>query len=216
MINIQKVTVIEAVDYQDSAIQDKVYHEFLKKCYLCEGLPVQNWEIDHFYPQKHFSDKINRYENLFCICGSCNKIRPKNINSTPDTEVLNNCIDDVEQFISLDISLEDCKKAIITPNHTDDATLNQKIDNTVKLLERIYNGKGSKSEKYTCLVDDIVEDVIAFIAELNDFIANYQNTALEQIAKKRILKKLDKANQYYAFKKTAFDRFASQFNPQHP
>ena len=206
MINIAKASVRGEIDYRDEAIKTQIQNEFLKKCYLCEGYPIQNYEIDHFYPQNVYPHLTNSYQNLFFSCSKCNKIRAKKINTSSENEVLNSCEDDddVENSIVLDINLDDCRKAVITANYGDDVYYNQKIDNTIVLLEKIYNGVGTKSEAYKCLKDDIVENIASFRLELQMYQDDYRGTQLESRFRDRLLKELDKSSKYSGFKKTIF------------
>ncbi len=204
MINIQKKIVLTDYDDKDESTRMQIRDEFFKKCYLCEGKPVQNYEIDHFYTQIFYPHLKNKYENLFFICSKCNKLRPKNINSSSKNEVLNNCEDDVESFISLDIDLSECKKAIIRANYTDNEYQNKKINNTIELLEKIYNGKNTISHSYKCLQDDIVTDVISFQTQLENYLKF--NDEYREVFKEIILEELDKISEYSSFKKTIFHK----------
>jgi len=206
MINIKKSLSTGTINYKDESVRKKVRDEFLKKCYMCEGTPIQNYEIDHFYPQNIFPHLINSYENLFYICSKCNKIRPKDINTSSDNEVLDNTTDDVEKYITLDVSLDECKKAIITANYTGNTNIDKKVDNTIFLLEKIYNGKGTTSESYICLKDDIVDDVIQFLSDLVLYEDDYKGTQFESRFKNKLLIELDKSSKYSSFKNTIFKK----------
>ena len=211
MINISKSFIDKEVDYKDEVIREQIQYEFQKKCYLCEGCPVQNYEIDHFYPQNIYPHLTNNYANLFFICSKCNKIRPKKINTSNDNEILNSCEDNVEESIVLDISLEDCCKAIMTPCYGADSYYNKKIDNTIELLQKIYNGKGTKSQAYKCLKDDIVEEIASFRGELEMYANDYVGTKLEKRFKNRLLKDLDRTSKYSGFKRTLFKKSKLKF-----
>jgi len=204
MINIEKERVEESINYKDEAIREKVVQEFFNKCYLCEGKPIQNYEIDHFYPQGIYPHLVNQYENLFCICSKCNKLREKKSNTSSENEILNCCEDDVENSIYLSIKLDSCKKAILIPIYTENEHFNKKIDNTIKLLEKIYNGVGTTSEAYRCLRDDIVDEVLSFKSELQMYQDDYRGTRFEKRFRDRLIKELKSDSLYSGFKKTIF------------
>ena len=204
MINIQKEKIEESIDYKDEVIREKIAKEFFYKCYLCEGKPIQNYEIDHFYPKNIYPHLVNQYENLFFICSKCNKIREKNSNSSSENEILNSCEEDVENSIHLSIKLDDCKKAILIPIYTEDEYFNKKIDNTIKFLDKIYNGVGTTSEAYRCLRDDIVDEVLLFQSELQMYQDDYLGTRFEKRFKEKLLKELESSSLHSGFKKTTF------------
>ncbi len=154
--------------YTDKKLKKKtkkeLKKEFFNLCYLCESRDLRNFEIEHFYPQgdKFFPEKINDWDNLFLICGKCNTVRPKNIN-TKGEEVFNNCIENVENLITLSY---DKKNEQIKIESSEDTT---KAKNTVKLLERIYNGKGSLSTDYIELQTEIKNKIEHFKTALSNF-----------------------------------------------
>jgi len=140
MINIKRSPApTHQFKYTDDIIKEKVRDDFFHLCYICEEYVPVSFEIDHFFPkgQKEFEHLTHEWTNLFCICSKCNKERPKDIN-TKGKEVLNNCIDDVEKIINL--RYENSKVEVIANGNTNE------IKNTVKLLNRIFNGIGAPDE----------------------------------------------------------------------
>ncbi len=141
MINIKKSKAPDKVfNHKDKDIKDKIRNDFFVLCYICEEFVPVHFQIDHFKPQNNFPELKNNWENLFYCCGKCNGMRPRNIN-TDGNEVLNNCIDDVEKLIKLEY-IKKTKKIKISSEHN-----SVKIKNTIKLLNRIYNGIGVKNSK---------------------------------------------------------------------
>lgn len=139
MINIKRSeSPRQGFKYSDTDIQDQIKKDFLGKCYLCEE-STRHTEVDHFHPQKYFPDGVDNWDNLFLCCQKCNKIKPKDTNSTKDKEILNNCKDDVESLIKLKMNSKENKVEIT--GLQEDSSTKLKLENTIKLLERIYNGK---------------------------------------------------------------------------
>ncbi len=181
--------------YTDKKIRVKTKEalkkEFFNLCYLCESRDLRNLQIEHFYPkgEAFFPEKINDWNNLFLICGKCNTVRPKNIN-TKGEEVYNNCIDKVENLITLYYDKANEQVKIESSENT------TKAKNTVKLLERIYNGKGSESTDYLELQKEIKNKIEHFKIALDSFNNmnnkllkdNYKNIVIDFISKDYNLK----------------------------
>lgn len=191
MINITKSSAPKGKFlYTDKDIKEKVKKDFFNLCYLCEERSPRHSEIDHFYPQKYFSRRINDWDNFFLICEKCNKLRSKDINETIDKEIYNNCIDNVEELIILHYDFDNNQIKI---KSADDST---KAKNTVNLLERIYNGKGSKSTDYFELQEEIKNKINHFQTAFDNFLnikieklkENYKNIIIDYMSKHYNLK----------------------------
>lgn len=69
--------------------RDILRFDFCCSCSYCTLTEVEafgiRFEIDHYYPQKHYPDLINEYNNLFWSCEICNNYKS---NYTPDDEDL--------------------------------------------------------------------------------------------------------------------------------
>ena len=197
MLNVVR-SVHGYADYKSKTTREIVKQDFGRICYLCEGDPVQNWEIDHFYPVLHFSALENDMDNLFFICSKCNKIRPKDINTT-GKEVLNPCIDNVEELISLSMDISDSNK-VITIQNNDNA--NPKVQTTkTLLLEKIYNGIDTSSNSFKDLQDDIFATLVELRENLLDYLENKKGTFLEDNWQRKEWGKINsKPCIYYSFK----------------
>ena len=199
MINITRSTHGYA-DYKSEATRNVIKRDFGRVCYLCESDPVHNWEIDHFYPVGHFPYLENVMDNLFFICSKCNKIRPKDIN-TSDKEVLNPCVDDAEKLISLSMDISDPNKLIAIQNNDN---TNLKVQSTIDLLlEKIYNGKNTTSPIYKDLRDDIFTELVKLRENLLDYLENKKGTFLEDNWQRIDWVKINtKPSKYYSFKQS--------------
>lgn len=185
--------------YNDAAIVALVKADFLYKCYLCEEKTPRHLEVEHFYPQAYFPEKIHDWDNLICICEKCNKIRPKKINTDDTDKVVNPCIDKVETLIQLKYNPSDYS---VTISSEDASTI---VTNSINLLEKIHNGTNTKSLSFIDLRKLIAED----IAALEEDISNL-NTVIENVFRKRIAKRLSRQSAFFAIKKT----FIMENNPE--
>jgi hypothetical protein len=159
--------------YDDKAVIDSLKIDFNKKCYLCEEV-TRHFEVEHFYPKIYHAHLINEYSNLFYCCQKCNKIKPKKINTEENNKILNCCDIDVEKYIKLKLNILECKIDIIKV----DTLLNYdiQIENTMKLLDRIYNGTDSKSN--SC--DDLREDIEEIVSVFEKKLEQYQKSKLKE------------------------------------
>ncbi|SFV67649.1 Protein containing HNH endonuclease domain [hydrothermal vent metagenome] len=180
--------------YNEENVAKSLKLDFNKKCYLCEEV-TRHFEVDHFYPQTSYFHLINDYSNLFYCCQKCNKVKPKKINTCSDNEVLNCCEVNVEVYIKLKLNIKECK--IEVTQILSDKILDTKITNTIKLLNRIYNGEDSASNSCEDLRDEITEAVASFRKKLD----KYRKTKLKRAIIEEIKEDLDKSSSYSTFKR---------------
>jgi len=196
MINIKKRKPPRTVfKYTDRDIREIVRDDFFQLCYLCEEYVPIHFEIDHFFPQNNFPIKENDWDNLFYSCEKCNSIRPKDIN-TIGKRVLNNCVHNIENIISLKYN-ETTKRIDIKGNNRN---LNTK--NTIELLHKIYNGIGSNSPSHVYRQEEI-ESVIESFKEVLD---KYKKSKIKNAFKQEIIERISKKTKseksaYVSFKR---------------
>ncbi len=69
--------VQEKSRYQD--YQEDLRFDFYYSCSYCTMTECEaggiGFEIDHYYPQKHRPDLVNRYTNLMWSCAKCNRLK---------------------------------------------------------------------------------------------------------------------------------------------
>ena len=73
----QEPRSLQETDAYDGAdVRDQLREDFLGKCYLCEGLLLEMFEIDHFRPRADFPELRKHWPNLFPAHGeTCNRRR---------------------------------------------------------------------------------------------------------------------------------------------
>lgn len=178
--------------YNDERIVASVKEDFFYKCYLCEEKTPRHLEVEHFYPQAYFNDKIHDWDNLICICEKCNKIRPKKINTDNTNSVLNPCTDKVETLIHLKYNTSDYSIIISSPETS------SIIQKSIDLLDKIHNGIATTSSSYVDLRKLIAEE----IAALEDDINNLNTYLIEKPFKEKIKRRLTRQSPFFAIKKT--------------
>jgi len=139
MINIKKSAAPASVDWKNIEIRNQIKTDFFEICYVCERHVPIDYEIDHFCPQLYFKERENDWGNLYYICQKCNKIKPKDANSTTETQILDCCHDDVESIIQL--FYDETTKRIEIPINTNYLHLASKANNTVHLLSNSIEKK---------------------------------------------------------------------------
>ncbi len=164
-----------AINYHEQQTRDLIKDDFLEMCYLCERYVNIDYEIDHFYPQKHFPKKENDWDNLFYICQKCNKIRPKSINSNKKNEVLNCCVKNESDLIELKID-ESTRCVSITSNNFN-LQLSDKVSNTIGLLENIYNNKQNSNSDFSL---ELRIEILKQLASFVDIIEEYKLNDLQR------------------------------------
>lgn len=59
--------------------KEELRKDFSYSCAYCSITEIEasglSFEIDHYLPQKHFTDKVNDYENLYWSCQKCNSYK---------------------------------------------------------------------------------------------------------------------------------------------
>ena len=195
MINIEKSKAPELpFKYNDIDIKDKIRNDFFVLCYICEEHVPVHFEIDHFYPQKHYPELKNNWDNLFFSCPKCNQMRYKDINTHNGNEVLNNCNEDVENIIKLKY-IEDTHKIEIKSDENTD-----KIKYTIKLLNKIYNGIETPIKAPRYRRDEIKQEIDDFKKLLEKY--DESNDFFENSIKLRLSKKTKTKNSnYVSFKR---------------
>ena len=194
MVKIERREHPTFTNYNDREVKESLKRDFHKKCYLCEEV-TRHFEVDHFYPQKYYTHLVNDYSNLFYCCQKCNKIRPKKINTHSDDEILDCCRVDVEAYIKLKFNSRAC--IIEIEQIKRDPILDIGIQNTIRLLDRIYNGKKSKSNSCEDLRDEIKETIVSFRKKLD----KYGTSKLKRVLEEEIREDLDIASSYSTFKR---------------
>ena len=135
MIRISKSQIVpesltETQTYDGEDVQERLLHDQHRKCYLCERTRTTDFEIEHHKSKKNFPESQQDWENLFLVCGYCNKRKASLFDNIVNPTVCN-----VEEEITQRIDFNR-KTALFSAIVTEKS--HQK---TAELLNRLFNGK---------------------------------------------------------------------------
>jgi uncharacterized protein (TIGR02646 family) len=180
-------------DYTSGPVYELLKSDFNEKCYICEDKATRRGiEVEHL--NAHRGDVALKYDwnNLFLSCHHCNRLKNANFNDIID------CIKtDPEDYINLDLSA-DIKTAVIITKTNDIPG----IDETMRLLDRVYNGEVKPIMRDECI--DLRSDVRETIRKFNDLLtchANETDTGLKSVFADLIKKSIAKKSPFAAFKR---------------
>jgi len=194
MIKINRKENPSFTHYSETIVRESIKKDFFKKCYLCEEV-TRHFEVEHFYPQTHYLHLINEYTNLFYCCQKCNKIKPKKINIDSENEMLNCCDIDPEKYIKLKYRSSD---GYIEVTQIDSKlNYNKQIEYTIKILDRIYNGKKTKSDSFIDLRTEVKLEIESFRKKID----KYKRTKLKRAALNELQLALEISSSYSTFKR---------------
>lgn len=108
-----------------------------EKCYLCESKTYQSAEIDHLKSRKHYPELACDWENLFLVCGYCNKKKGDDFD-----DIVNPLLCPVEELLDIVPDFITKRVDINILREWDGA------ENTQLLLHRIHNGTQAGMRKY--------------------------------------------------------------------
>lgn len=149
-----RTTAYDGVDVQRQLLVDQY-----KKCYICECNVEANFHIEHLNSK---NDNRQKWSNLFLSCGYCN-VRKLGLFDDMMNPTLHNVEDIIEQRIDTST-----KTASFKSNHSSVA-----VAQTIRLLERLFNGKDAKSNSrnpHEEVFYDKVEMIInSFLKKAIDF-----------------------------------------------
>lgn len=170
--------------------------DFKNKCYLCEEREPSSINIEHFVPHRGDVALKFAWDNLFYCCGHCNNTK---LAKAAYDELLNctKAEDAVDTQIRYRIRPMPREKAEITGLSEE-----SKVQNTVKLLDEIYNGTTTLK---TVEAGNLRAKLLKEVREFYDLLFEY-NDALgtdEEIAsaKARIERQLRSGSAFTAFKR---------------
>ena len=185
-------------DYKCDGVLERIKEDFFNKCYICECKEPATINVEHFKPHRGDIDKKFDWNNLFWSCGHCNNIKSDRHDNILDCT---NRDHDVENWLRYEMKpfpFEDVK--ITSSNIQNDCA--QKVENTVLLLSRIYNGTTElKIIESQNIRDKLLDEIIDFQQALKE----YYEDCLEDDERERVLRKikrhLKRTSAFTAFKR---------------
>ncbi len=150
--------------YNGEDVYAQLKQDQYEKCYICERKLVTDYEVEHFKSEHNHPKLVQEWTNLFLACRYCNGKKSDSFddNVYPLTT-------DVEEEISQRIDFGQ-NKAIFTTSVAD-----VQHDNTVRMLNLFYNGKGKKrlrDHREESFFNYAKQKVIGFMKIVNDYLVN--------------------------------------------
>lgn len=135
MIQLQKTTTAPASlatknKYDGEDVKALLAKDHYDKCYICERQLTTDFQVEHLHSQEHYPDEKYNWDNLFFACSYCNGKKSANFDGivNPTKEAIEEKIVQTLNYDKADFATDDTSEA---------------IQQTIKLLNRIFNGKQS-------------------------------------------------------------------------
>ena len=205
MINITKSTTIptslarekakkSSENYRSEDVVFSIKDDFHNKCYLCEYYAPTTINVEHFIPHRGNRDLMFDWQNLFYACGHCNNVKSDFYDNILDcTDPSHNILD----WIQFKINPYPKEKVLI---HS--ALKDIKIEKTVELLVKIYNGEytGLKTAEGENIRERLIDEMVKFTKRLKKYFKPTISQTDKQRYRKKIIEMLSVKSPFTAFK----------------
>lgn len=167
MIQLQKTTTAPASlatknKYDGEDVKALLAKDHYDKCYICERQLTTDFQVEHLHSQEHYPDEKYNWDNLFFVCSYCNGKKSANFDG-----IVNPTKEAIEEKIVQKLNYRDNKADFIT-NDTSET-----IQQTIKLLNRIFNGKQSNLRDFNekAFFRDFSIRMSVFEQAVNDYLS---------------------------------------------
>jgi uncharacterized protein (TIGR02646 family) len=186
-------TLTKEADYTSGPVYELLKKDFNEKCYICEYKAAKRGiEIEHLHAhQGNFALKYD-WNNLFLSCHHCNRLKNANFN-----EIIDCAKADPENYFNLKISAG-IKTTIVITKIADAPG----VDETVRLLDRVYNGESRPIMRDECI--DLRSDIREAVRSFNDLLTGYASetdAGLKSAFAALIKKTISRKSPFAAFKR---------------
>jgi len=175
-------------NYRCEGVVKRIKHDFCEKCYICELSKPTSINVEHFKPHrdKNIDLKFD-FKNLFYACQHCNNCKSDDFENILDCTNPN---EDVENWIEYKIELVESSKVELTIIKVENNLYwnEDKIMQTIKLLDKIYNGEHTeiKIDEGENLRNLLIDDMFVFYEKIKKYLKNakypnYQKDDFEYI-----------------------------------
>lgn len=196
--------------YNIPEVVEALEKEFHNKCYICEQKNVKSINIEHFKPHKDKDMDLKfDWNNLYYACSHCNNLKSSkydNILNPGDPE------DDVENFMHYGMPILHKRANVEIKACVEN---NEKVNNTVELLNYVYNGKTAiKDIEAINIKNDLVKELVNFTKWLNEYDDDELEEDEKEALKRNIRKGLNTKSAFTAFKRQIvkdIDYFYNEF-----
>ena len=169
--------------YNGQDVQKQLFADQYSKCYICEGKVITDYNIDHLCSQARYPDKKTDWSNLLLTCSYCNQKK-----SNAYDQIVNPLSFPIETLIKQEV---DFQRNIAIFEGPDDKDI-VGVDETIKLLSSIFNGKTParqvREEKF---YNEFLSHINLFQKACNQFLEK------DSAQHKRIVCELLKADQEF-------------------
>lgn len=194
-------------NYRGQDVIDALSEDFKAKCYLCGTKWPTGINVEHFDEHRGDRNKMFDWNNLFYACAHCNNTKNSLFRTVP-SNLLNCTIEDhkvdywIEYRLETDGNLKNLKADIRRNSKVPVTPYEDKIANTIKLLQLIYNSIGTpiKNEESYNIINQINEELKDFLSLLNDYCFADSETEKNN-ARDQVIRSLENDKPYTAFKK---------------
>lgn len=182
--------------YNQATVVEQLKLDFKNKCYICENKEPHSINIEHFVPHKGDIDLKFDWNNLFYCCAHCNNSKL----AIPEYDNILNC--------TIETDCVDSKiKYIIKPFPGELAEIsaienNIKVNNTVDLLIRVYNGTTPQKKIESANIrSKLLKEIRKFQDLLFEYIDDGYDVDEKAEIKAKIIRHLRATSNFTAFKK---------------
>lgn len=165
MIQLQKTTTAPASlatknKYDGEDVKALLAKDHYDKCYICERQLTTDFQVEHLHSQEHYPDEKYNWDNLFFVCSYCNGKKSANFDG-----IVNPTKEAIEEKIAQTLNYD---KADFATDDTSEA-----IQQTIKLLNRIFNGKQSNLRDFNekAFFRDFSIRMSVFEQAVNDYLS---------------------------------------------
>ena len=205
--------------YREEDVVLALYEDSHNKCYLCEDTLLTTINVEHFH--EHGGDKDLKFDwnNLHYACGHCNYTKNDTFKKR-DSNLLNcanpECLVDYWIIYRLEEDDKLVAHAVINQNPMADVSMYQKeTDNTILLLDRIYNVTGTaiRNREAANLLTRVQLEIINFKENLLSYLSASDGLS-KQDYKTKLGKAIADSSPFAAFKRWILrdNGLASEFN----
>lgn len=183
-------------DHNCGDVLIRLQEDFKNKCYICEEKSPSSINTEHFIPHRGDNALKCDWDNLFYSCSHCNNVKL----AQPEFDSILNCTkeqDKVDTSIKYEIKPFSKELAAITAIVDD-----QKVKNTVLLLERVYNGNTTlKKLEGANIREKLLHEIRMFQNLLFSYHSDNDDAAETEATKKEIIRHLKPSSAFTAFKR---------------
>lgn len=183
-------------EYNIPVVVNALKEEFHDKCYICEQKNIKSINIEHFKPHKGSNKELMfDWNNLYYACGHCNNLKLSKYDNILDP---GNPEEDVEKSIHYGMPILHKRAQVEIKACVD----NEKTNNTVELLNYVYNGKTAiKDIEAVNIKNDLVKDLVQFTNWLREYDDDELEDDEKEDLKRKIRKGLNAKSAFTAFKR---------------